>query len=82
MEPFTFSGGPHVPTGKVACLSARDIMSDEANYTSPEIFDGSRFVPAAQEDVKVQDQDSDSGFSNFTDVTDKFPVWGYGSLAW
>jgi len=71
-----------VPAGRVACLSAQDIMNDEVNYLNPEIFDGSRFVNAAQEDVKIRDQGSDSGFSNFTDVTDKFPIWGYGSLAW
>lgn len=57
-------------------------MNDEVNYLNPEIFDGLRFVNAAQEDVKIRDQGSDSGFSNFTDVTDKFPIWGYGSLAW
>jgi len=61
-----------VPLGGTACVSAHDLMHDPQTYPSPDTFQGARFVPT--EDGAPQ--------SKFTDVSEKFPVWGYGSLAW
>jgi len=72
LEPYTFQGGaPSVPLGGTACVSAHDLMHDPQTYPSPDTFQGARFVPT--EDGAPQ--------SKFTDVSEKFPVWGYGSLA-
>ncbi|KAF4628994.1 hypothetical protein G7Y89_g9153 [Cudoniella acicularis] len=67
LRPFTFShGGPHVKEGELACVSLYDAMHDEGTYSNPNHFDGWRFVKTA---------------SRFTDVSEKYPVWGFGSLA-
>lgn len=73
LEPYTFqSGAPSVPKGGTACVSAYDLMHDTQHYPSPDSFQGARFVPK----TKAAPQ------SKFTEISDKFPVWGYGSLAW
>ncbi|KAF2789698.1 cytochrome P450 [Melanomma pulvis-pyrius CBS 109.77] len=72
LEPYTFqSGAPSVPKGGTACVSAYDLMHDTQHYPSPNSFQGGRFVPK----TKAAPQ------SKFTEISDKFPVWGYGSLA-
>jgi cytochrome P450 len=73
LEPYTFQGGaPSVPLGGTACVSAHDLMHDPQTYPSPDTFQGARFVPS----------DPGAPQSKFTEVSEKFPVWGYGSLAW
>lgn len=47
-------------------------MHDENSYPEPYKFDGERFVSRA----------SNMKNTRFTDVSEKFPAWGYGSLAW
>ncbi|KAF2274907.1 cytochrome P450 [Westerdykella ornata] len=71
LESYTFSDGfPSVSKGGIVCVSAYDLMHNLNYYPRPDDFDGSRFVPKATEQQ-----------SKFTEVSDKFPVWGYGSLA-
>ncbi|KAL9121511.1 MAG: hypothetical protein Q9187_001931 [Circinaria calcarea] len=75
LKPFTFSGGgPHVPVGKMACVSSYDLMHDEAHHPDASIFDGRRFASSKATLGTKR--------SKFTDVSAHFPVWGYGSLAW
>jgi hypothetical protein len=49
-------------------------MHDETSYPNAYKFDGLRFVPTKQ--------DNSMRGTKLTDVSEKFPVWGYGSLAW
>ena len=73
LKPFTFlSTGLQVPTGSIVCVPAYAMMQDEISYPDPYTFDGSRFVSRT----------SDMRGTKYTDITEKFPVWGYGSLAW
>lgn len=72
LQDYTFSDGSiHVPAGATVCVSAYDLMHDPHVYPKPDEFIGDRFVP----------QNSESQ-QKVTEVSDKFPVWGYGSLAW
>lgn len=68
LRPFTFShGGPHVKKGALACVSLHDAMQDEETYGNPKCFNGRRFLNTT---------------SRFTEVSEKYPIWGFGSLAW
>jgi len=71
LKPFSFTDGPYVPAGSMACVSSYDLMHDEKNYPNPYEFDGLRFVSRA----------SGMKGTKFTDISERFPVWGYGSLA-
>ncbi|KAG8158841.1 hypothetical protein KVR01_011284 [Diaporthe batatas] len=46
-------------------------MHDPQTYPNPDLFEPTRFVP---KDTKDQQR-------RFTEVSETFPVWGYGSLA-
>ena len=73
LKPYTFSdGAPFVPAGSTVCVSSYDLMHDERTYPEPNIFNGSRFVSEKPEYKQKR----------LMDVSEKFPVWGYGSLAW
>ncbi|PQE12393.1 cytochrome P450 protein [Rutstroemia sp. NJR-2017a BVV2] len=72
MSPFRFTNGPSVPAGAMACVSSFDLMHEPESYPDPYTFNGQRFVSCT----------SEMRGTKFTDVSEKFPVWGYGSLAW
>ncbi|KAF2994245.1 hypothetical protein E8E13_000926 [Curvularia kusanoi] len=73
LQPYTFaSGTPHVPEGATVAVSSYDQMHDSSYYVTPNEFQPQRFI---------QDE-SPAAASKFTEVSEKFPVWGYGSLAW
>ncbi|CAD6592998.1 MAG: hypothetical protein ASARMPREDX12_006647 [Alectoria sarmentosa] len=79
LRPFKFSnGGPHVPVGKIACVSAWEIMHNEAKYPLADTFDGLRFIKA-----KDKTESGSAGTSlrgtKFTDASKDFPIWGLGS---
>jgi cytochrome P450 len=72
LSDVTFSGGsPHIAAGKIVCVSSYDLMHEEAVYPLADSFQPARFL-------------NESGSSNtkFTDVSENFPVWGHGALAW
>lgn len=67
LKDYTFtSGAPFCPSGSTVCVSSYDQMHDPTAYPSPNEFLPRRFVGTD---------------SKFTEVSDKFPVWGFGSLA-
>ncbi|KAI9924226.1 hypothetical protein MW887_007176 [Aspergillus wentii] len=66
LQDYTFStGSPFVPSGSTVCVSSYDILHYENTYDSPNEFNGGRFVNK----------------SKFSEVSEHFPIWGYGSLA-
>ncbi|KAF7165201.1 hypothetical protein CNMCM5623_009467 [Aspergillus felis] len=72
LEEFTFSdGGIPVPKGSTACVSSFNLMHDKEVYPNPDEFDGRRFVTTM----------SSARGTKLTEVSEKFPIWGYGSLA-
>jgi cytochrome P450 len=74
LKPFSFSnGGPQAVPGNIACVSSFDLMHDETSYPNAYRFDGLRFVPTKK--------DTTMRGTKLTDVSEKFPVWGFGSLA-
>ncbi|MCJ1414944.1 hypothetical protein MMC32_001274 [Xylographa parallela] len=82
LKPFTFSdGGPHIPVGNVACVPQAAILLDEMNYPNPMEFDGFRFFTAKPDSAAAVAMPGKER-SKFTDVSEKYPVWGYGSWAW
>ncbi|TGJ78201.1 hypothetical protein E0Z10_g10558 [Xylaria hypoxylon] len=71
MESYTFSDrSVLVPAGATVCVSAYDQMHNPQAYPEPDSFNPSRYFANA-----------DATQSRFTDVSEYFPVWGYGSLA-
>ncbi|OAQ76401.1 cytochrome P450 [Purpureocillium lilacinum] len=71
LGPHSFAHGSlSVPSGATVCVSAYDLMHDTKTYAEPNSFDPTRFLP---KDGKSQ--------RKFTEVSETFPVWGYGSLA-
>ncbi|KAI0481374.1 putative cytochrome P450 [Xylariaceae sp. FL0804] len=69
LRPYTFSDASiHAPGGATVCVSAHDLMHDPRTYSSPYSFDPTRFR-------------SEKGQQRFTEVSESFPVWGFGSLA-
>ncbi|MCJ1267977.1 hypothetical protein MMC22_007863 [Lobaria immixta] len=80
LQSFTFSdGGPHIPIGNVACVPQMPILLDAKNYSCPMDFNGFRFASkgAATSTTRVPGERT----STFTDVTEIYPIWGYGSWA-
>jgi cytochrome P450 len=72
LKPYTFaSGAPHVPEGATVCVSSYNLMHNDIDYPFPNEFRPRRFI----------DTESSVRGTAFTDVSEKFPVWGYGSLA-
>ncbi|KAK9423445.1 putative Cytochrome P450 [Seiridium unicorne] len=72
MEPYTFSDGSlSIPTGATVCVSAYNLMHNRQTYEDPDSFKATRFIPPSP---TVQQR-------KFTEVSETFPVWGYGSLA-
>ncbi|KAI0410100.1 cytochrome P450 [Xylaria palmicola] len=71
LESYTFSDGSiSVPAGATVCTSAYDQMHNPEVYPNPNSFEATRYL--SNDDVKQ---------SRFTDISESFPVWGYGSLA-
>ncbi|KAJ3571855.1 hypothetical protein NPX13_g5235 [Xylaria arbuscula] len=71
LEPYTFSDGSiSVPAGATVCTSAYDQTHNPEVYPDPYSFNPTRYL---SNDHTKQ--------SRFTDVSESFPVWGYGSLA-
>ncbi|KAF2825057.1 cytochrome P450 [Ophiobolus disseminans] len=72
LQPYTFAAGaPHVPAGATVAASSQDAMRDSAHYPQPDVFQSRRFV----------DTESEARDTKFTEVSEKFLVWGFGSLA-
>jgi cytochrome P450 len=72
MKDYTFSGGaPFCPSGTTVCVSSYDLMHNQVDYPNPHQFRPRRFI----------DTESKVRGTKFSDVSEKFPVWGYGSLA-
>ncbi|KAF2652995.1 cytochrome P450 [Lophiostoma macrostomum CBS 122681] len=72
LQPYTFaSGAPHVPAGATVAVSSYDLMHDSTQYPSSNDFQPRRFI----------DTESPARGTKFTEVSERFPVWGYGSLA-
>ncbi|KAI0095586.1 cytochrome P450 [Daldinia grandis] len=71
LEPYTFSDGSlSVPSGATVCVSAYDLMHNPQTYPDPTSFNPSRFLP----------KESNGQQRKFTEVSEIYPIWGYGSL--
>ncbi|KAJ2985551.1 hypothetical protein NUW58_g5466 [Xylaria curta] len=72
LQSYTFADqSVSVPAGATVCVSAQDLMHNPQTYSEPDTFDPLRYTA---ENRKTP--------SRFTDISESFPVWGYGSLAW
>ncbi|KAK8010137.1 cytochrome P450 [Apiospora arundinis] len=75
LEPYDFSDHSlSVPAGATVCVSAYDLMHDSRTYAEPDAFDPTRFLPRKDSSTTQQQR-------KFVEVSESFPVWGYGSLA-
>ncbi|KAK6204090.1 hypothetical protein LQW54_008444 [Pestalotiopsis sp. IQ-011] len=71
LRPYIFADNSiFVPQNATVCVSAYNHMHDPKTYPEPDSFIPTRFSPGSS----VQHH-------KFTDVSETFPVWGYGSLA-
>jgi cytochrome P450 len=75
LQPFTFSGGTHVPVGNIICVPQDALMRDPKYYENPQTFDGFRFVVP-------EDLEPDKPQLKYTDITTGFPFWGTPNKAW
>ncbi|KAH5296212.1 hypothetical protein HBI12_213850 [Parastagonospora nodorum] len=72
LKQYTFaSGSPQVAAGATVAVSSYDMMHNSTDYPSPNDFQLRRFMETGSS-VKG---------TRFTEVSEKFPIWGYGSLA-
>ena len=70
---YTFADhAAYVPAGSTVCVSSYNLMHDAQVYPNPDDFNGHRFVTTK----------SKARGTKLTEVSETFPVWGYGSLAW
>lgn len=60
--------------GSMACVSSYDLMHANNQYPDATRFNGHRFLPSTTASTMKG--------SKFTDISEHYPVWGYGSLAW
>lgn len=70
-----------MPVGKIACVSAWDIMHNEAKYPNADTFDGHRFIKA-ENNTDSESADTSLRGTTFTDASKDFPIWGLGSKVW
>ena len=71
MQPYTFSGGYHVPAGNLVAIPQREIMRDASHYTNPDTFDPYRFVTTSE----------DGANTKYTDVNWNYTFWGSSRLS-
>ncbi|KAI0853766.1 cytochrome P450 [Daldinia vernicosa] len=72
LEPYTFSDGSlSVPSGATVCVSSYDLMHNPQTYPDPNAFNPSRYLPKEPNSQQLK----------FTEVSEAYPIWGYGSLA-
>ncbi|KAI1471052.1 cytochrome P450 [Daldinia caldariorum] len=72
LEPYTFSDGSvSVPSGATVCVSAHDLMHNPQTYAEPDAFNPNRYLP----------QEPNAQQRKFTEVSETYPIWGFGSLA-
>ena len=64
--------------GQIACVSAYDVMHNEARYPNPQVFDGLRFV----KDSGTASEGGEMRGTTLTEGTKDFPIWGFGSKIW
>ncbi len=70
-------------TGQIACVSAYDIMHNEAKYPNPQTFDGLRFVKTSSTAAEEGKSDGEEmRGTTLTEGTKDFPIWGFGSKIW
>lgn len=73
MKDYTFSDGNlHIPAGETVCVSSYNASHNPDTYPDPETFDGRRFVDGNHKDTTKK----------YSDVSEQYLIWGYGSLAW
>ncbi|KAF2260655.1 cytochrome P450, partial [Lojkania enalia] len=72
MQPYTFSGGFHVPAGNIVAIPQREIMRDASHYLDPEIFNPYRFMT---------NNSDDEASTKYTDVNWEYTFWGSPRLS-
>ncbi|KAF7876405.1 hypothetical protein EAF04_001497 [Stromatinia cepivora] len=78
LKDFTFFDGTHVKKGDWVCVPVGAMLGDAENYPQPDVFHGFRFA-----DPKIfgkQQSIQPEGPSKFTDISDKWQVWGTGKI--
>ena len=86
IAPFQFSDGLQVPAGSWVCLPQKAMMEDDRIYAYPTLFDPTRFL-RSQDKHQEEMSEAVPGAVNaarphFTDVNNKWPVWGLKNAAW
>jgi cytochrome P450 len=61
-----------IPAGSTVCVSSYEASHDPVTFPDPERFNGRRFVDGLSKDHT----------SRYSDVSENYLIWGYGSLAW
>ncbi|CAG8972748.1 hypothetical protein HYALB_00006839 [Hymenoscyphus albidus] len=74
---YTFSDGMKVEKGRTVYAPLRAMGRDLSHFHDPESFIGDRFLQSGN----LKPKDSTKG-SEYTDITAKYPYWGYGIDSW
>jgi cytochrome P450 len=73
LEDYTFSDGyARIPAGATICVDSYAVSHNPQVYPAPETFDARRFTNGQSHDQT----------NRFTDVSENYLIWGFGSLAW
>jgi hypothetical protein len=80
LKDFTFSDGTRVAKGEWVGIPVGPMLHDPTKYPQPDLFDGFRFADPGLlgRDSSIQPE----GPTKFTDINEKWHVWGTGKLTW
>ncbi|OAQ59556.1 cytochrome P450 [Pochonia chlamydosporia 170] len=78
LKDFTFSDGTRVAKGEWVGIPVGPMLRDPTKYPEPDMFDGFRFADPSLLGRGASTQPE--GPSNFTDINEKWHVWGTGKL--
>ncbi|KAH8722687.1 cytochrome P450 [Phaeosphaeriaceae sp. PMI808] len=78
LQDFTFTDGTKVNKGDWVAAALGPMLRDSRLYPRPDEFDGFRFADSSQVDRVSNAQPE--GPSKFTDINEKWQVWGTGKI--
>lgn len=78
MQDFTFSDGTVLKKGEWVAAALGPMLQDNSLYPKSKVFDGFRFADPKY--TEATDCVQPEGPSKFTDVSEKYQIWGTGKI--
>jgi cytochrome P450 len=81
LKEFTFRDGTRVKQGDWVSIPVGPMLRDERLYPQPDEFNGFRYTSKLMQD-ETNTVRQPEGPSKFTDINEKWQVWGVGKITW